>query len=522
MRNLMHKALMLVALLAQLGAPAIAAEIAPTAEMAAKAKLDEAAKAQLDEAAKAKQDEKPSLPNAEGAKPLVSADAQWVANAEAEPLALRPPTPKRENAMSLEVDRSTRLLLPQPAASVFVTNPAVADFHLAAPDTVIVYGISAGETSLIALDKDNRLITQRLLVVRRNMRELSELLKSFMPERDIAITPLPRGVVLDGELTHATEVDDVLRLVQNFMPTGSDVINRLRITGPTQVMLNVRVAEISRNVTKQLGINWNTAIDVGSATVSYALGDPVAAVSGISGAEEGGGSLFFGLAKNGLSINSLINALSAESLVSILAEPSMTAMSGETSSFLAGGEFPIPVPQGDGTISIEYKPFGVALAFTPTIVNGDRINLRVVPEVSELSFNNPVEINNNILPTLIKRTANTTVELGSGQSLIIGGLLQNTNTQNINKLPMLGDVPVLGALFRSTAFRRSESELVIIVTPYFVKPTSQKLATPLDKMHLTSDFTRLIMGTMVTAEPAELAESLPAAELAGPAGFEME
>ena len=194
-------------------------------------------------------------------------------------------------------------------------------------------------------------------------------------------------------------------------------------------------------------------------------------------------------------VNGLIDALEDEGLITLLAEPNLTALSGETASFLAGGEFPIPIVDEDGKITIQFKSFGVSLAFTPTIVSGDRISLKVLPEVSALSSSGAVQINGIVIPALTTRCANTTVELGSGQSFAIAGLLQADTNQTVNETPGLADIPVLGALFRSTDFRRRETELVIIVTPYLVRPVSSAaLAVPTDGFEVPDDYDRVVKG----------------------------
>ena len=230
-----------------------------------------------------------------------------------------------------------------------------------------------------------------------------------------------------------------------------------------------------------------------------------------------------GLAKNilGLNLISRLQLAEADGLVTTLAEPTLTALSGETASFLAGGEFPVPISQSLGSVTIEYKQYGVGLAFTPFVLADGRISMRVRPEVSELSVEGSIRLNGFNVPALTTRRAETTVELGSGQSFMIAGLLRNTNTNNIDKAPFLGDIPILGALFRSTSYRRQETELVIIVTPYLVRPTSGQLASPTDGYRAPTD-TQRIFGNKTysgTSAPAAAAPA-PGAASAAP-GFKM-
>jgi pilus assembly protein CpaC len=280
----------------------------------------------------------------------------------------------------------------------------------------------------------------------------------------------------------------------------------LKVATPLQVNLRVRIAEVDRSLMKQIGVNLlanstgsfqigamqgqgiylppptSTITDVNS-TVPKILRNPIG--STISGV----GKLF------GLDVTTALDLAQTDGLVTTLAEPNLTALSGETASFLAGGEFPIPVSQGNSNaVTIEYKQYGVSLAFTPIVLEDGRISMRVRPEVSQLSDAGSVTLNGFKVPALTTRRAETTVELGSGQSFMLAGLLQNTNNNSIEKAPFLGDLPVLGNLFRSTKFQRDETELVIIVTPYLVKPSSNRLALPSDGYRAPTDAEQILEG----------------------------
>jgi pilus assembly protein CpaC len=220
----------------------------------------------------------------------------------------------------------------------------------------------------------------------------------------------------------------------------------------------------------------------------------------------------------GLDVLGTLDLLENDGLVTTLAEPNLTALSGETASFLAGGEFPIPVSQSLGAVTIEYKQYGVGLAFTPVVLGDGRISMRVRPEVSQLSDAGSVTLNNFVVPALTTRRAETTVELGSGQSFMIAGLLQNSNSNNIEKAPFLGDIPILGALFRSTKFRRDETELVIIVTPYLVRPVSGQLATPADGYRAPDDVQRNFLGQSFTGKSGSVQPAAIQAPAAPPPG----
>jgi pilus assembly protein CpaC len=322
------------------------------------------------------------------------------------------------------------------------------------------------------------------------------------------------------------------------------VINRLRTATPLQVNLQVRIAEVSRDLVKEIGVNLLTRdqtggflfgvaqgrnfgsignVDVskfptvpasnffpgatGTIPINPATGLPVnpanpGTLYNFNNLGQGAGRTNIAAAGRlfGIDVASALDLAETEGLVSTLANPNLTALSGETASFLAGGEIPIPLAQGLGQIGVEYKQYGVSLAFTPTVLADGRISMRVRPEVSELSSTGSVTLNGFQIPALTTRRAETTVELGSGQSFMIGGLLQNKHFDQIDKAPGVGDVPILGALFRSSRFRRSETELMIIITPYLVKPTSGPTALPTDGYKAATDAARVFMGKTFTGE----------------------
>ena len=276
--------------------------------------------------------------------------------------------------------------------------------------------------------------------------------------------------------------------------------NRLRITGPQQVMLQVRVVEMSRALTRELGFNWSALGQIGRFAIAGASQNPLALSAAATSAVS---QISAQYASGGVNFNPVIDALAQDSLVHTLAEPTLTAMSGETASFLAGGEFPVPVtstPNGDNfaQVSVSFKQFGVALAFVPTVVSENQINLRVRPEGSQLgtsTASGAVALNRITIPAVSVRRAETTVELGNGQSFAIAGLLQDNTTQVINNFPLLGEIPVLGALFRSDSFQKQETELVIVVTPYLVGPVSDRrqITTPADSWSPPNDVDRLLL-----------------------------
>jgi pilus assembly protein CpaC len=285
------------------------------------------------------------------------------------------------------------------------------------------------------------------------------------------------------------------------------------------VTLKVKIAEVNRSLLKQIGVNLFSSDPTSGFKFGIAQGDTGAAGGSpftVGSLLTGGTTIGAAGKLFGLDLSGAIDLAEKDGLVSILAEPNLTALSGETASFLAGGEFPIPISQALGSVTIEYKQYGVGLAFTPIVLADGRISMRVRPEVSELSNEGAVKLNDFLVPALTTRRAETTVELGSGQSFMIAGLLRNSNTNDINKAPFLGDLPILGALFRSTSFRRSETELVIIVTPYLVRPTSGQLALPTNGYRAPTDVQRVIEGqTFVGPGRPRPVAAAPAAGVGG-------
>ncbi|MGH7033308.1 MAG: type II and III secretion system protein family protein, partial [Stellaceae bacterium] len=395
------------------------------------------------------------------------------------------------NAIRLDVGKGDLIKLDRNADTVFVADPQIADVRVKSPRLIYIFGKGPGETSLYAVDAEQHVITNKSVVVTRDTARLQSAIDQLLPNSTVQVKNVDGELVLTGHVNSPGEAEDARRLARPFVSDDKQLINHIAVDAPNQVNLRVRVAEVQHNVIKQLGINWDTLTKFGSFALGFATGSPVLNSSGqfltrnpgIGGTTDSG---IFGVNTSHVSVNAVIDALNQNGLVNILAEPNLTAVSGETASFLAGGEFPIPVPQtGSGgsspTITVQYKPFGVALAFTPVILANGRISLRVRPEVSEISSTGQVQINGFNIPALTTRRAETTIELGSGQTFALGGLLQNNIADTVNKVPGLSELPVLGPLFRSNQFQRNETELVILVTPYLVRPVStQRLATPSD------------------------------------------
>ena len=417
----------------------------------------------------------------------------------------------RTTVLSLTVDHGTSVTLKGSASSVFVANPEIADVQVMSPTQVMVFGKRTGETTFMATDSKGTTLAERTVVVSQDLSELRGELNAAIPGNKIKATPIPNGIVLTGEAKDPASVADAYKIAMRYMPSGGDIINRVQVVGSNQVQIRVRFAEVQRNIDNTLGFNWQNLLSTGGMAIGMGTGNIVNVLGG-AGGTLGVGSPATGLfprpnnttlsAPNDViggagkmgafTIQGMIDALAQDGLLTILAEPTLTAMSGETANFLAGGQFPIPIPQGNGTISIQFQPYGISLAFTPTLLSGDRISLHVRPEVSELTDTGAIILSNITVPALTTRKAETTVEVASGESFAIAGLMDNNQTQTVNKFPLLGDMPVLGALFRSDHFQNGQTELVVIITPYVVKPSKQPLALPTDGYSPPTESERLV------------------------------
>ena len=423
-----------------------------------------------------------------------------------------------DTPLELQLNKGRLVRLEQPVSSIFVADAEVADVQAKSPRLVYVFGKKVGETTLFAVDQNENVVVSERVVVRHNLSGLRDALRAVAPDEQVRVDSIDSSLVLRGAVDSAETAENVRRVAARFAGEDDELINYMKVKGPNQINLRVRIAEVSRDLLKSFGVNWDLAAAGGDFLFGFAR----------SAAAPPLGSFIsqFNVDSDDVDLNVLIDALAQEGLVTVLAEPNLTAMSGETAEFLAGGEFPIPVAQDEDSITIEFKEFGVALDFTPTLLKGSRISLKVAPEVSELDFNNAITLERATIPALTTRRASTTVELGSGQSFAIAGLLKNTTTHTIDRMPGLGDLPILGALFRSDSFQKGETELVIIVTPYTVRPVSERrLAQPTDGLIPPNDAERILFGRQygrMTAARLETDKRLAGQQLSGPVGFMME
>lgn len=441
------------------------------------------------------------------------------------------PAPK---AIELALGHGQLISLPRAANAVFVGDSSVADVSVRSPRLVYIFAKGVGETTVYAVDDRDQLVIGQRINVAANLDRVRELFRKLRPNSNVEITSIGHHYVLSGTVETAEIADEFLLIAQGALATSStrpdfvqqNFINRITVVAPNQVNIRVKIAEVSRDINKRIGFNWEV---MGRATADWMLGFAVGsdivrnAAGGIIVPADGQdriASLYNG---ESVTVDTVLDLMDDEGLITILAEPNLTAMSGETASFLAGGEFPIPVAQEEGKTTIEFKQFGVSLAFTPTILSRNRINLKIRPEVSQLNSAGSIQANGFNIPSLTTRRADTTVELGSGQSFAIAGLLQNTTNQNLSDVPGIKEIPILGALFRSDAFRRQESELMIVVTPYIVRPTSGRMPLPTDNYLPPKDYERFLLGQTHVAQPAakQSAPLDPTGRpgIAGPAGF---
>jgi pilus assembly protein CpaC len=334
------------------------------------------------------------------------------------------------------------------------------------------------------------------ILVEHDISRLRSSLRQLAPGEPISADSVDGNLVLSGVVSDAGEAEKVRALAASVANEvkGSQVINRMTVATPNQVLLKVRIAEVDLNVLKEIGVNWQK---IGS-ELSFMTNNPTI-FGAVLPSQLRVGKII------GEAVSATITALTQEGFITSLAEPNLVAMSGQTASFLAGGEFPVPIngaassTGGVPTITVEFKAFGVSLAFTPTIIDGNHLNLRVRPEISELSPVGAVSVPISpgqvvTIPALTVRRAETSVELGSGESFALAGLLMHTSNQTITKVPWIGDVPILGALFKSDGFQRGETDLVVIVTPYLVNPSPTRVAAPTDGLKLPNDIQRVFLG----------------------------
>lgn len=373
--------------------------------------------------------------------------------------------------VTLDQSTGTVLRFQSNVGGVFVANPDIADLMVMSDQLIYVYGRSPGRTDVVVTDGAERVLGTVTLTVRLPVGELGGAIRRADPNSNVTISTNGNGLVLDGQVSDPAAAARIEALATASVPEGGSIVNRTSLAGNTQVMLRVRFAEVERTLVQRIGVNWGNITRLGS---DFYFGLTPFSGNALSTTNAGSNALQFSASPG--DINVLIDALEQEGGVTTLAEPSLTAVSGELASFLAGGEFPIPVAQQQGQTTIEYRQFGVSLNFRPQVIGPNRISLYVRPEVSTLSNTQTVQLVGLTIPAINIRRAETTVELGSGQTFAIAGLFQRRLETTRDNTPLFGDLPILGPLFRSERFERDESELVILITPYIVAPLEPEMA----------------------------------------------
>ena len=483
-------------------------------------------------------------PAARGARPAVSTHVAQL------PVGSQRPT----SEVLLSTGQGELITLPAAVTDVWVSNPGVADVYVSNPRQIHLFGKEFGEATLFATSASGAVVYATNIRVSQNITSVDRMLRLAMPEANIRVITAGQLAVLTGTVASPEDAGEAQRLVTAMLNPGVDpssptalkiaVISRLKTATPLQVNLQVRIAEVSRSFVKNVGVNTTSRDSTSGFTFGVAQGRSPGAIStadlstypiarvplpgggtiegaydvstgtfinprstGANDVVRGAARTTLGLAGRllGLDLLSAIDLGETLGQVSTLANPNLTALSGETATFLAGGEIPIPVSQGLGAVSVEFKSYGISLSYTPTVLSNGRISLRVRPEVSQLTSDGAVQINGTTIPAFTTRRAETTLELGSGQSMVIGGLLSNSHNNSVDKTPGLGDLPVLGALFRSNGWRRNETELMIVITPYLVRPVDNPgdIVLPTDGARAPTDAQRILLGEIGTGNSGE-------------------
>jgi pilus assembly protein CpaC len=426
----------------------------------------------------------------------------------------------RTAMLTVTIGKSQDVRTDRSFVDVTVGDAQIADVNPLTDPSLSILAKKIGTTRVSVYAEDKKLVGVFDVEVSYDLTRLSNELRRQFPRSSLRVSSVNGRIMLSGEVPDATTLDKAVNIASQF---GPNVINSVSVMQPQQVMLEVRFLEMQRNAGRELGVQWNR---VGSNTLTN-IGNRVAAgnlpVLGsteplVSGAETAAGVISGGapfgfmigrLVANGTATDVMINALEQKGVARSLAEPNLVALSGDTASFLAGGEYPIPVAGSLGSVTVAFKKYGVGLAFTPTVLSRGLINLKIEPEVSQIDTQHVVSIANGInVPALIVRRASTTVELRDGQSFMIGGLLQSTGQNQIEQLPWLGSVPVLGALFSSKQYQRNQTDLAIIVTPHIVRPArpGDPMRSPLEDTVPPNDADFFLLGK--TELPRGVADKL--------------
>lgn len=429
--------------------------------------------------------------------------------------------------LNVPMNRAVVVESDTPFAELSIANPGIADISTLSDKSIYVLGKTPGRTTMTLLGPDGKLLTNIDVHVTPDIAEFKERLQQILPGERIEVRTANDGIVLSGTVSSIAKLDRALDLANRYAPER--VSNLMTVGGTQQVMLKVRFAEMQRSVSKNLraSLGVQGGNDVGVAAGSGVLSDGTKLADlfdgeAVESPNEAFGRMSLGFTAGSLEFAVLLEALESKGAVRTLAEPNLTALSGQEAKFLAGGEYPIPVTDGSGGVGVQYKPFGVELNFTPVVVEGDQINLTINAAVSSIDTSVSLQSNGFSLNAFKRRETSTTVEMRDGESFAIAGLLQDDFRNLKGQVPWLGDIPVLGTLFRSSEYERNQSELVIIVTPHLVSPTrGEALALPTDRVKLPSEQDFFLFGNVVNDRKGPAGE-VARQDFSGSYGYVME
>ncbi len=425
--------------------------------------------------------------------------------------------------LNVPMNRAVVVESDTPFAELSIANPGIADISTLSDKSIYVLGKTPGRTTLTLLSPEGKLISNVEVHVTPDIAEFKERLQQILPGETIEVRTANDGIVLSGTVSSAAKLDRALDLANRYAPER--VSNLMSVGGTQQVMLKVRFAEMQRSVSKSLSaslaMNGGSKFGVDGESGTWldgdnGIGNPIKVKDGTKGA------LALGFSAGSLEFAVLLEALESKGVVRTLAEPNLTALSGQEAKFLAGGEYPIPVASGDGSVRVEYKPFGVELNFTPVVVDGDVVNLTINAAVSSIDTTTTLQTEGFSINAFKRRETSTTVEMRDGESFAIAGLLQDDFRDLNGQVPWLGDIPIIGALFRSAEYQRAQSELVIIVTPHLVTPTrGEALALPTDRVRLPTEKELFLFGDVAGKQKGAAGE-VARQDFTGSYGYVME
>lgn len=436
------------------------------------------------------------------------------------PVAAQTQSAKETRTVILSIGRGQQINLGSNITDVVVANPSIADVEVKSARQIYIFGKGPGETSLHATDAAGRTVYQAIIRVGNNLDSVGQMLKLVMPDADITVTTMNGVVLLTGTVAQPEDAVEAESLVKTFTGGSTQVVSRLKNATPLQINLHVRIAEVSRSLSKEITSNLQNTTDTGGTSLFSARGrdfvdDDGNVTYSDSGTTIGAiGRLF------GIDIAAALDLSEKAGLSSTLASPNLTTLSGETGDFLVGGTFPVTTSSDNG-VSVEYKDYGIKLNYTPTVLSDGTISIRVRTEVSDISSNGAIRIDGLEVSATTNRSVETTAVLGSGQSMMIAGLLNNSLNSSVDKTPGVGDIPILGALFKSNGWQRDETELMVIITPYLVKPVSEsQIRLPTDGIHSVNDLQRVLLGK-TNADKGDKNRPMPTIAPASPGGPEM-